>query len=689
MPKIITENFKAETAKELFQSFDTARITKTVSEDITASLGVSVISLTSTSGLSEGDFVSFGSAIPASSNIKILSFPSFTEVELTSDNLTPFQILGDIAEGDEILFTKSEFAKPSTYYIMGSVINGEDAIVNTQASTRNFLRKVIFGNKIDENQVRYMFKNSLWQQNVVYDQFDDTKDISTLNMFAVVLGDGSSTAEINQSSYKIFKCIKNNLGGQSVRTPSVSSVDDPTLRANDYQIVLDDGYIWKFMFEVSPAEYIVYGTSDLLPLNFPGDAKVISAARETVSDIKIESTQLNVMERYAPFTYIDSNSTTGVRINAIVDLSGSDKIVRVAYPQSSSSPYQEAGQYENMYFYTPNLGIIYDIIQSLPYTEGGVDYIQLYLRNSALSNISVGATLDLITGSIDNYSILPKIEVSRSLGERCIAYAKLDTFGNIGDTVIVNSGTEYKFATAKVIFPSPLSAQENNPTSNTYTKTTLRCIISPKGGHGSDPIKELAMSRLSIATTFSGGSPFIPGTNSYSQVGLVKNPRFVSEINNNQFDNRTKLTFDGDSLSTKVLPDYYVKQDVYDGSTIIETVVGQVHEVYYDSQANIINIVGTQIPNPDYLKTVILVTNNVGDFSSKFSKDLLTTDNGTVKFQQGPALSETDDPNKYPINSITYPDYVPYSGDLLHFVDFSPITRSEDRLEKIKFVFDF
>jgi len=39
--------------------------------------------------------------------------------------------------------------------------------------------------------------------------------------------------------------------------------------------------------------------------------------------------------------------------------------------------------------------------------------------------------------------------------------------------------------------------------------------------------------------------------------------------------------------------------------------------------------------------------------------------------------------------SITYGTYVPFSGELLHFVDFAAISRDADRKEKIKFVFDF
>jgi len=693
MAKIITENFKAETTKELFDSFDSGVISRKTSQLFdadavtdTSDPSYGQIQLTNATGLAKGDFVNFGASIPLSSDIKILEFVDATTIRLTADNLTVFNPLFDIPQGAELNFVKADTDRPSTYYVFGSVINGETEITNTQFSSRNFKRKVIFGNKVSETEVRYMFKNSLWEQGKVYDQFDDTQDVATLDMFATVLGDGSSTAELNQSSYKVYKCIRNNLGATSQSVPSVSNVDDNTLRTNDFQITLDDGYVWKFMFEVSPAEYIIYGTSDLLPFNFPGDLDVIDAARESISDIKVVTTEQNVFTKFAPFTHVDEDGATGVRITEIIDTSLPTKKLRVSYPTSAGDRFVADDAYKDMYFYTPLDGILYDITSSTAYDAGGTATLELELQNESLSAISDLSTLDFDLSSTKNYSIVPKVEVSRSTGNRCRAFAVLDSFGNIDDVTIVDGGSDYKFATAKVLFPAPIAPNENNPPAG-YTQTTLRCIVSPTGGHGSDPVKELAMSQLSVATTFSGASPFIPGTNSYSQVGLVKNPAFLSETFPEQFDNRTKITFAGQALSNKVFEDYYIKQDVYDGSEIVETVLGQVHEIYYDTQEFIIDSTGATVQNPDYEKTVMFITNNVGDFSAKFSTDPATTNNGTIRYIED--IGQSGDGIDYAINSITDSDYVPYSGDLLHFIDFSPIDRSEDRLEKIKFVFDF
>ena len=38
---------------------------------------------------------------------------------------------------------------------------------------------------------------------------------------------------------------------------------------------------------------------------------------------------------------------------------------------------------------------------------------------------------------------------------------------------------------------------------------------------------------------------------------------------------------------------------------------------------------------------------------------------------------------------VVYGKYTPYTGELLHYVDFDPITRQLERKEKIKFIFDF
>jgi hypothetical protein len=101
---------------------------------------------------------------------------------------------------------------------------------------------------------------------------------------------------------------------------------------------------------------------------------------------------------------------------------------------------------------------------------------------------------------------------------------------------------------------------------------------------------------------------------------------------------------------------------------------GKVHDVVYDPTNNL----GIQ-GNTDG-STAIYVVDYYGDFQ--------------YKFQEGIFYIKQDQSSTVSINSldaiqITYGPYEAYSGDLLHFIDFTPIPREADKEEKIKFTFDF
>ena len=80
--------------------------------------------------------------------------------------------------------------------------------------------------------------------------------------------------------------------------------------------------------------------------------------------------------------------------------------------------------------------------------------------------------------------------------------------------------------------------------------TALRAVVSPTGGHGFNPISEMAMSRLAILTDFNGESTTVPDSNYYTKVGLIKNPTFINSSTPTSFDNRASLTFVGLSKAT-------------------------------------------------------------------------------------------------------------------------------------------
>ena len=263
--------------------------------------------------------------------------------------------------------------------------------------------------------------------------------------------------------------------------------------------------------------------------------------------------------------------------------------------------------------------------------------------------------------------------------------------------------------------------------------TTLRCVVSPRGGHGSNPIAELAMSRLAIITNFSGEAATIPDSNTYTKVGLVKNPMFNDGVYVDSFDNRTSITLAGNRTSV-ALPNYYIQQYIKTvavnvlaiGTTYVITSLGNTTQTQWNVAAGTSGVVyavgstitasavtsgtgtvstfrlspvdGTILDSGDEIvsakihesiynssanTTTVYLVDYYGNFENTFHK-------GTIYVKS--SLAQTT-ATTLSINNastdVVYGKYTPYTGELLHYVDFDPITRQLERKEKIKFIFDF
>ena len=599
MAKIITENFRVETANELFRSFTegNASIVDEFEEDM-------------------------------------LSWVNAGNISISEDDKTA--LFGYFP--DHLLGIMNDSQPDSTYYIMGSSITKGETITNTQFQKREFLRRVIFGSKISQDNIRYMFDYNAWANGTTYDSFDDTRDISTLNFYVTVL-DG----DINEGSYKVFKCLRNNNGNPSTVQPSTTDLE------SNYEVHSSDGYVWKYMFSVPPSEYQVYSTVQSLP--YYADATVVANAEESISDIVVETTEGGLLSEY-------NLGTLSVQqvVLASQDVDAGTYTWEVEVTTTGAVPKNTKGAYKNMYLRFPNEGTIYDILDSDSPTTSNAAQTRFFVtieNTQADFNIEYEKTTECL--------VVPKVEISTTSGTRAIAYVVLDTNGTIEDIEFVNKGTQYKYATATLLMPPALEDKKD--------ATTLRAVVSPRGGHGSDPISELYMSKLAVITNFfSDNLNEIPESNSYTRVGLVKNPSFRGDVQPSTFDNRMTVHISDD---TGPDADEGLPQD-YTNYFITQTVNGQeiyarIHEQTYDAVAN---------------ETTLHLVDYVGAWAEQFEA-------GSVEIKSSLTATDAD---TFDINTVSNNDlglYTDYSGDLLHYVDFDPITRQGGRREKIKFVFDF
>lgn len=131
-------------------------------------------------------------------------------------------------------------------------------------------------------------------------------------------------------------------------------------------------------------------------------------------------------------------------------------------------------------------------------------------KDGAIENIKI------YNGGLD-YSIRANVVIdgdgrSANIGAR-------QSLGVIYDTFFVNNGTGYRYANAYVY-----------DTNSRGRGANVRAIISPVGGHGSDPITELGAHYVMInsRTNYNEGFGDFPTNFSYRKIGLVKNPKTVT-----------------------------------------------------------------------------------------------------------------------------------------------------------------
>jgi hypothetical protein len=153
----------------------------------------------------------------------------------------------------------------------------------------------------------------------------------------------------------------------------------------------------------------------------------------------------------------------------------------------------------------------------LGFTEGGTPQ----------ENVEAAAT----PGTIDRIAILTggnsyiAGDASISIvGDGQDAEATLTlTDGVVTGITITNPGSGYSFAEISVV-----NAAEGSPGSG----ATFRAVLSPYGGHGSNPQKELFAKSLSLTVSLANETSDTFLNNDFRQLGIIKNPRIFGSSDN-------------------------------------------------------------------------------------------------------------------------------------------------------------
>ncbi len=213
------------------------------------------------------------------------------------------------------------------------------------------------------------------------------------------------------------------------------------------------------------------------------------------------------------------------------------------------------------------------------------------------------------------------------------------TSQTISSIVMTNRGRSYTYAEVSI-----------TDTTGSGSNAAARVMISPPGGHGSDPLRELGGSYLTLnPRIISTEENKLSVRNDFRQIAILQDP--VERLTNNVATNRVysqvlKLTVSSGS------DNYQQDEVVFQGGTLVtSTFTGTVLD--WDSgnnQLSLINTVGT--PISDTIKG-----NNTGTLRT--------------------------------VNSITPKELIDRSGNLLYIDYIQPVTRAIDQTESYRVTLQF
>ena len=396
----------------------------------------------------------------------------------------------------------------------------------------DFWRGVFAHKRIDREDVSLVVRRYDWKPGATYSPYRDNVDL-----FDDV---EPSPFYVLVDEERVYKCIDNNNDSPSFYAPTHVG----------YRVrTMPDGYRWKFLYQIPeskrkfltktqgnrqgymPVEYVEYlrqnderilqwrvqqdavdGEISHIELNSDVQPFVVStkcvfpnADNTVVSDVDLGATGITVASPYLflqPDYYNDmilsiDNGTglgqTRVITGFVPSAGGNSAFVTVQDPFSSAI---SGGAEPSNFSIVPHIKVVGD---GTSYKNSGNPY-----TTAAELSVRFGATAD--------------VDVLRLNGVTACAEF-FEPIRTIDSIEIIDGGKNYTFATLEYVNGLVV------PTGKVNLQDLAEPIMSPQGGHGSNPVKELGASAIMIVKEYNRTeSGKVSTENEYRQFGLILNP---------------------------------------------------------------------------------------------------------------------------------------------------------------------
>lgn len=523
---------------------------------------------------------------------------------------------------------------------------------DSQKYINQFRNNILFTQKVNPSDVCNLIRREDWASGTIYDAYDD--DYSENNPApsgATTLTDAKFYV-YTTSTNRVYKCIDNRNAAGIV----IKSTDEPNLTITDI-FQTDEGYKWKFMYEVSEADQNKFLDTQYIPVRkLTTDSPAYGTLVGEVKSITVTNGGAGYTS--APTVYIQGDGT-GARASATINESG--EVVSVDIDSENGETFEGLG-YTFAFIQFEGGGDEEDEnfrVAEAIVTLGDADPENTVLQK-AVEDAAIEGTIERILiedGGRDYVAGDTFVKITGdsvlSTDQATATVTIAEGTGTITAIKVDDVGANYNYA--DITFVDSNGDEIHTAEDDLSKKATARAIISPIHGHGSNPVRELFSTTVGIVSSLSDNTNRdLMVDNDFRQIGLMKNIYDYDE--QNIWREATGTTCFIANVSSS---DNYAIDD------IIVTDEGDADE----GRFRVIQIVES--------------TATEGTFDIHLQSIIPNIKNASV------LKNVTQDISSLTINSVKDPEISTAYGEVIYIENRTSIARSTDQVETIKAIVQF
>ena len=357
---------------------------------------------------------------------------------------------------------------------------------DSQFYVQQYKHDMLFVKRVQATDTVLLANRHDWVNGTIYDQYDDEYATGHAS-YSGATNLADATFFVLTDEFNVYKCLNNNINSASTVKPTATGTDI---------FELDDGYIWKSMYQIGSADRTKFLTTGYMPV------RKIAGAGNPLFDVNGEIDGITVTaggSGYATVpTVVIQGDGTGATATAVLTGNAVTSITIATAGRGFSFAVAKI---------TGGGGTGATATVQLGSTE--IPSLQ-----QAVEATAVSGTVDRIvvtTGGID-YVSGDVVVVLEGDGEGATASATINSAGTVTGVSITNPGSGYTFVNATV-----------SQTIGSGTGISLRAIVSPYEGHGGNPPKELYAKSVGVTSSFVSDNDDLIIGNEFRQIGMIKN----------------------------------------------------------------------------------------------------------------------------------------------------------------------